>query len=143
MSPSTHAIEVQIAEQLDSYIGAFNAGDFSTAAANYHEPAMAISANAVTILPARKDFSNFLSSTVERLRKDGFDHSEWAGPKKIIVLENTPESGLVLSSCTCKRLRKDATTCEEFTATYTLRKTSDQGWLIVAIHQHPIATQLQ
>jgi ketosteroid isomerase-like protein len=143
MSTSTHALEATISQQLDTYIGAFNAGDYSTAASNYHEPAVSIGADAVTILPARKDLSNFLSSTVERLRKDGFDHSEWAGPKKVVVLENTPERGLILASCTCKRLRKDGTSCEEFTATYTLRKTDEQGWLIAAIHHHPTETQLK
>jgi hypothetical protein len=137
MSPTT-ALEAQISTQLDTYIAAFNLGSYTTAASNYHEPAVSISAQGVSILPLRKDLAYFLSGTVERLKKDGFDHSEWAGPKKIIVLDE----GLVLASCGCKRLRKDGTSCEEFTATYTLRK-SGEGWLIAAIHHHPLETQLK
>jgi len=137
MSSST-ALEAQLSQQLDTYIAAFNAGDFSRAASNYNEPAVAISSAGVTIMPARKDLASFLSATVDRLRKDAFDHSEWASPKKLIFLDE----GLVLASCTCKRLRKDGTSCEEFTATYTLRK-AEEGWLIASIHQHPKETQLK
>lgn len=138
MSTSNTALEAQISQQLDTYIAAFNTGDFTTAASNYHEPAVSISAGGVAILPARRDLAKFLSGTVERLKKDGFDYSEWAGPKRIIVLDE----GLVLASCTCKRLRGNGSSCEEFTATYTLRKTGE-GWLIAAIHQHPVETQLK
>ena len=138
MSTSTATLEAQISQQLDAYIAAFNAGDFATASSHYNEPAISISASAVTMFPARKDLSDLFSSIVERRRKDGFDHSEWAGPKKVIVLDE----GLVLASCACKRLRKDGSSCEEFTATYTLRK-AEQGWLIAAIHQHAIEMQFK
>lgn len=138
MSSATSILEAQLSHQLDEYISAFNAGDFVFAASHYNEPAVAISVAGVTILPARKDLAAFLSTTVDRLRKDGFDHSEWMGPKKVIILDEH----LVLASCTCKRLRTDLSSCEEFTATYTLRKT-EQGWLIAAIHQHPVETQLK
>jgi hypothetical protein len=137
MSPTT-ALEAQISSQLDTYIAAFNAGSYTTAASNYHEPAVSISGKSFSTLPLRKDLATFLFRTVERLKKDGFDHSEWAGPKKIIVLDEA----LVLASCSCKRLRGDGTSCEEFTATYTLRKTGE-GWLIAAIHHHPLETQLK
>lgn len=140
MASSREATEAHISQLLDVYIGHFNKGEFDKAASNYHEPAVSFSAGSVSILPGRKDLESFLSTTVDRLRRDGFDHSEWAGPKKIIVLD---DKGLVLASCTCKRLRKDGTSCEEFTATYTLRKTDNHGWLIAAIHHHPLETQLK
>lgn len=140
MSSSTSALETQLSQQLDSYISAFNRGDFSTAASHYHSPAITISSGSVTVLHSREDVASLLSATVDRLRKDGFDHSEWAGPKKMIVLDD----GLVLVSCVCKRLRKDGSSCQEFSATYTLRKMETDGeWLIVAIHQHEVGTQLK
>ena len=132
-------LETQLSDQLDTYIAAFNARNFQSAASHYHEPAVAISAAAgVTILPKRVDLAAFLSSTVERLVKDGFDHSEWMGPKKLIVLGE----GLVLVSCACKRLRGDGTSCEEFAVIYTLRKEGEQ-WRIAAIHQHDLGMQVK
>ena len=140
MPSSTKALEVYISQLLDVYSSSFNNGDFEEAASNYHEPAIALTAGSVAILPARKDLPNFFSGVVERRRKDGYKHAKFAGPKKIIVLD---EKGLVLASCHCKIVREDGTAYEEFTATYTLRKTDDQKWLIAAIHQHPLETQLQ
>ena len=55
MSTSTATLEAQISQQLDAYIAAFNAGDFATASSHYNEPAISISASAVTMFPARKD----------------------------------------------------------------------------------------
>ncbi len=140
MSSSTEALEVHISQLLDVYSNKFNNGDFEEVASNYHEPAIAITAGSVAILPARKDLPKFLSELAERRRKNGWERSEFAGPKKIIVLD---EKGLVLASCYCKMVREDGTSYEEFTATYTLRKTDDQKWLIAAIHQHPVETQLK
>lgn len=134
------SLESQISDHLDTYISYFNKSDFANAAAYYHEPAVAISSGGVSILPGRKDLQDYFATTVKRLREDGFDHSEWGGPKKIIVLD---EKGLVLASCTCKRLRKDGTSCETFTATYTLRNVDGHGWLIAAIHHHPFENQLK
>ena len=132
-------LETQLSDQLDSYIAAFNARDFLTAASHYHEPAVAISSSAgVTILPKRVDLAGFLSDTVARLVTDGFDHSEWMGPKKVVVLGE----GLVLVSCACKRLRDDGTSCEEFAVIYTLRKDGERWW-IAAIHQHDLGMQLK
>jgi ketosteroid isomerase-like protein len=140
MPASTGALEVHISQLLDVYSSKFNHGDFEEAASNYHEPAIALTAGSVAILPARKDLPRFFSGLVERRHRDGYKNSEFAGPKKIIVLD---EKGLVLASCHCKMVREDGTSCEEFTATYTLRKTDDQKWLIAAIHQHPLETQLK
>lgn len=86
--------------------------------------------------------AEFLAATVAKLREDRFHHSEWMGEKTIIVLEDDGEKGLVMASCGCKRVREDGTSCEEFTATYTLRKVEGK-WLIVSIHQHPLSTQLK
>jgi ketosteroid isomerase-like protein len=135
---SLETLQNQISELLDVYIGKFNRGDLNGAASHYHEPSVQISAEGVTVFPARKEMAELFTSAVERLRKDGWDHSEWAGSKQIFVLD---VNGLVLASCPCKRLRKDGTSCEEFTATYTLRK-KDQDWLIAAIHHHPIGSAL-
>lgn len=140
MSSSLKALEESISQQLDDYIADFNRGDFDKAATNYHEPTVALSAGSVSMLPKRQDLADMFSSTVARLRKDGFDHSEYVGPKKIVVLD---DKGLVLASCATKRLRKDGSSCEEFTATYTLRRTDESGWLIAAIHSHPIESQLK
>lgn len=129
-----------ISDLLDTYIASFNAGDYAKAASYYSEPSVGIAAGSpVTVMGTHKDRVDVLESTVARLREDGFEHSEWGGPKTIIVLD--PE-GLVLASCACKRLRRDGTSVEEFTATYTLRK-EGSGWKIVAIHHHPFETQLK
>ena len=81
-------LETQLSDQLDSYIAAFNARDFLTAASHYHEPAVAISSSAgVTILPERVDLAGFLSNTVARaghrwirpLRVDGTEEGGCAG----------------------------------------------------------------
>ena len=140
MSLSPEALEGHISQLLDIYSSKFNNGDFEEVASHYHEPAVAITAGSVVILPARKDLPNFLSEHAGRRRKNGYSHSEFVGPKKIIVLD---EKGLVIASCGCKVVREDGTSGEEFTATYTLRKTDDQKWLIAAIHQHPFETQLK
>ncbi|KAF1812297.1 hypothetical protein P152DRAFT_449564 [Eremomyces bilateralis CBS 781.70] len=140
MPSSSKALEESISQQLDDYISDFNKGDFDKAATNYLEPAVTLSASSVSILSNRQDLADMLSSAVTRLRKDGFDHSEYVGPKKIIILD---DKGLALASCATKRLRKDGTSCEEFTATYTLRRTDESGWLIAAIHSHPIDSQLK
>ena len=124
---------------LDVYSTNFNNGDFEEVASFYHEPAMTLTAGSVAILPARKDLPNFFAELVRR-RKSGYKRSEYAEPKKIIVLD---EKGLVLASCHCKMGLEDGTSYEEFPATYTLRKTDDQRWLIAAIHQHPLETQLK
>jgi ketosteroid isomerase-like protein len=60
-SPSTEALEVHISQLLDTYSCAFNTGDFEAVASHYHEPAVALTASSVTILPARKDLPKFLS----------------------------------------------------------------------------------
>jgi hypothetical protein len=135
-----------ISNYLDSYIGSFNASNYEKASSYYNEPCVSISATGTIIMSTRRDVSEFLSTMSARLRGEGFDHSEWSGPKKVIVLD---EKGLVLASCGCKRLRKDGSSIEEFTATYTLRKgesstsSKDQRWLVSAIHHHPLSTQLK
>lgn len=127
-----------ISQFLDEYVRKFNDGDFDSAASCYHEPAAVFSVSGVTIFSKRSEIAEMFKKTVQRLREDGWDHSEWAGSKKIVTLD---DSGLVLASCPCKRLRKDGTSCEEFTATYTLRK-KDQNWFVAAIHQHPLGSGL-
>jgi ketosteroid isomerase-like protein len=128
-----------ISSLLDTYIGKFNDGNLSGAASHYDEPATGISAGSVTVFLTHQDWLGMIEATVERLKNDGWDHSDWGGPKKIILLD---EKGLVLASCPCKRLRKDGSSVEEFTATYTLRKDKSHGWLIAAIHSHPFGTNL-
>jgi ketosteroid isomerase-like protein len=135
---SSETLKNYISDLLDVYIGKFNRGDLNGAASHYDEPAVQLSAKGVTVLPIRREMAEMFTSTVERLRKDGWDHSEWGGPKKIIVLDM---EGLILASCPCKRLRANGTSCEEFTATYTLRK-DNQNWLIAAIHHHPFESTL-
>jgi ketosteroid isomerase-like protein len=135
---SLEPLQNYISELLDVYIGKFNRGDITGAASYYHEPAVQISVEGVQVFPERQNMAQMFTSAVERLRKDGWDHSEWAGPKKIIVLD---KKGLVLASCPCKRLRADGTSCEEFTATYTLRKV-DQDWRIAALHHSPFGWTL-
>lgn len=133
------ALEDEISTHLDAYISSFNARDYEKASSYYKEPAVAISAAGTIIMQTQREVSEFLSTTSARLREDGFDHSVWSGPKKVIVLD---EAGLLLASCGCRRLRKDGSSIEEFTATYTMGK-GDQGWRIAAILQHPLATQLK
>lgn len=140
ISPSVAQLKGQISQQLDRYISKFNDGDFGWASSNYHEPTLFISAQAVVTLSTREDIMNNMSSTVEHLRKDGFSHTEWAGNKNIILLD---ENGLALASYICKRFRTNGTLSEEFSATYTPQKIDSQGWLITAVYQHPIETQLQ
>ncbi|TID20110.1 hypothetical protein E2P81_ATG07417 [Venturia nashicola] len=139
--PPPSPLSTQISTILNTYLSAFNTADYKTASKHYHSPAMAISASGVTILPSPCQMADLLSATVTKLKEDNFDHSEWVGEKKIIVLEDEGEKGLVMASCGCKRVRKDGSSCEEFTATYTLRKVRGE-WLIVSIHQHPLNTQL-
>jgi ketosteroid isomerase-like protein len=123
---------------LDTYISSFNARNFSAAALYYSSPAVSISASSSTILPSREDLAAFLSDIVTRLEKDGFDHSEWTAPKKVIVLDE----GLVLVSTACKRVRGDGTSCEEFGVTYTLRREGER-WLIVGILHGSIEGRLR
>lgn len=138
----TSPLSSQISHLLNTYLSTFNNSSFTTASKYYHCPATAISASGIVILPAPSDMAEFLSTTVDRLKTNGFDHSEWVGGKTIIVLEDDGEKGLVMASCGCKRVWKDGTSCEDFTATYTLRKVEGK-WLIVSIHQHPLSTQLK
>lgn len=133
--------ESQISTLLNAYLHSFNTSSYTEASTYYHEPAIAISATGTILLPTRPGIATFLSNTVTRLQQDSFDHSEWIGFKKIIILEDDGEKGLVLASCGCKRVRKDGSSCEEFTATYTLRRV-EGSWLIVSIHQHPLSTRL-
>ncbi|KIW80066.1 hypothetical protein Z517_06681 [Fonsecaea pedrosoi CBS 271.37] len=136
---SSESITEEAEQQLDNYLRTFNARDFAGVAKFYDEPFASISRAGVSVVRDHKAAEDLLVSTVERLKKDGFSNSVWAAPKKVIVLD---EAGLVLVSCPCRRLRQDGTLCEQFTATYTLRKTDDQRWLIVAIHTHPFTDQL-
>lgn len=135
-------LSTQISTLLDAYIKAFNASDYTTASTYFHEPALVVSASGVAVLPSTSDVTNELVATVTELREDDFHHSEWIGEKTIIVLENEGEKGLLMASCGCKRVRKDGSSCEEFTATYTLRKVGGE-WLIVTILKHPLSTQLK
>lgn len=137
---SDTAIEQHISDLLDAYIASFNAGDYAKAASYYSEPSVAISASSVTVMGTLQDRINVLESTVSRLREQGFKHSEWGGPKKVIVMD---EKGLTLASCSCKRLRKDGSSVEKFTATYTLSKLGKEEWKIVSIYQHPFDMQLR
>lgn len=149
--PTPTPLQTKISNHLTTYLTAFNTSNFTTASKYYHTPSIAISATGVTILPSPTEISTLLSTTVDRLKKtNGFDHSEWIGEKTIIVLEDDDgggdndggERGLVMASCGCKRVRKDGSVCEVFTATYTLRKVEGE-WLIVSVHQHPLSTQLK
>jgi ketosteroid isomerase-like protein len=141
---SSHKAE--ISQLLDTYLSAFNNGNLATASHYYHEPAVAISSSGLTLLPTRSDLATFLSATVVRLREDGFDHSEWIGEKNVTVLEaeiglgDEVGKGLAVAKCGCKRMRKDGTSCEEFTASYTLRRVGGQ-WLIISIHQYPLGRE--
>lgn len=140
----TPPLKTQISQLLDTYLRAFNTSNFKAASTYYHKNATAISASGVVLLPTPSDIAELLLTTVGKLKQDGFDHSEWVGEKTILVLEDDDEKGLglVMASCGCKRVREDGSLCEEFAATYTLRKV-DAEWLIVSIHQHPISTQLK
>lgn len=133
-------IEQQISDLLDNYIASFNARDYSQAASYYSDPSTAISALSVNVMGDQDDRIAMIKSIATRLRQNGVDHSAWAGPKKIIVLD---EKGLVLASCPCKRLRNDGSSFEEFTATYSLSKLNGQDWKIASVHQHPFETQLR
>ncbi|RVX68465.1 hypothetical protein B0A52_07465 [Exophiala mesophila] len=136
---SSKAIMQEVELRLDNYLHNFNSGHFDEVANYFYAPFMSIALESVSVLHDRTDIKNSLITTVERLKKDGFHHSEWSAPKKIVVLDG---AGLVLASCRFRRLRQDGTLCEQFTATYTLRKANDQEWLIVAVHLHPFATPL-
>lgn len=127
-SDSISPLTSHLSALLDTYISSFNARDFPAAALYYSSPTVSISASGSTVLPSRNDLAAFFSDTVTRLEKDGFDHSEWMAPKKVVVLDE----GLVLVSTACKRMRGDGTSCEEFGVTYALRKEGER-WLIVAI----------
>lgn len=133
-------LESQIADLLDTYLSTFNAGDFTTASRYYDQPSVAVGASGLAIFQTREDFAGLLASTVTRLKRVGFDRSEWVGEKQITVLEDDGFKGLVTASCVCKRLKEDGSSCEEFTVVYTLRRVEGQ-WLIVAILQHPVETK--
>jgi len=130
-------IESEISVLLDTYLAAFNKGDFTTCAEYYHEPAVAITSSGLTHLPARSDLATFLETTVKRLRKEGFEKSEWIGEKRVEVLEDDGEKGLVMVKCGCKRVREDGTSIEEFGVAYTLRRVVGR-WEIISIHQYPL-----
>ncbi|QDS76893.1 hypothetical protein FKW77_003968 [Venturia effusa] len=85
----------QITTLLNTYLATFNASDYATASKYYYSPSIAISASGVLLLPAAADMASFLSTTVSRLKVDGFDHSEWIGEKAIVVLEDEGERGLL------------------------------------------------
>lgn len=133
-------LEEETCKLLDDYLTNFNNGDFVAAASIWHEPTLGVSAAAVSLVPSRKDLENYLQTTVAKLREDGFDHAEWVGPKKVIVLD---EKGVVLVCCNLSRLRKNGTSIEEFTVTYSLRRDNDHGWQIAAFHQHATGVPLQ
>lgn len=133
-----------ISDLLESYISKFNNNDLAGAASFYDEPAVVIAAEGVKLMPARKDYVSMFTETVARLKSEGWDHSEFIGEKSIAILD--AEKGLVLASCPCKRLKKDGSSVEEFTATYTLRKKQNgegDGWLIASIHHGPFGTVLK
>lgn len=136
--------KTEISDILESYISKFNNNDLAGAASYYDEPAVIISAEGVKLMPAQKDYVSTFTETVKRLKSEGWDHSEFIGEKGIAVLDG--DKGLVLASCPCKRLRKDGSSVEEFTATYTLRKKQadeGEGWLIASIHHGPFGTVLK
>jgi hypothetical protein len=126
MSP----IQSYISNLLDTYLSAFNHGDY---------PCATISSHSIKIYTTRQDFIDTITSAVSRLRECGWDHSEWGAAKKIVVLEG---DGLVIASCPCRRVREDGSAVEEFTASYTFRRTEGEEWLIVAVHHLPYGNLL-
>ena len=126
-----------ISDLLETYIATFNRQDLPGAASYYDEPAFIISASGAKLMPARKDYVSVFTETVQRLKDSGWDHSEFIGEKGINVMQDDSEGALVMASCPCQRLRKDGSSVEEFTASYTLRRGGDRGWLIVGIHHSP------
>jgi ketosteroid isomerase-like protein len=139
------AVKKEISDLLEIYISSFNACDLEAAASYYDEPAFAISSSGASLLPSRADRASSFRSTVERLKSEGWDHSEFIGEKAIVELGE----GLVLASCPCKRLKADGGSVEEFTATYTLRKLGGKdgkegrGWVIVGIHHGEFGVKLK
>lgn len=134
MASQTDPLQSRISALLDSYIATFNAGDLAAAAAFYDEPAAIITAaSGTTVLRSHKDFVHAFTGTLDRLKADGWVSSEYVGPKSIVVLVEG-ETGLLVASCPCRRLRADGSSVEEFTAVYTLRGVGSGRWVICSIH---------
>lgn len=143
MTSQQQELKNRISDLLEEYISTFNHQDLPGAASYYDEPAFIIAATGVKLMPARKDYVSTFTETVERLRSEGWDHSEFIGEKDIRIFQDDSEGALVLASCPCKRLKEDGTSVEEFTASYTLRRGGERGWLILGIHHSPFPTELR
>jgi ketosteroid isomerase-like protein len=143
MADQQQELKKRISNLLEEYISTFNRQDLPGAASYYDEPAFIIAASGAKLMPARKDYVSIFTETVERLRSEGWDHSEFIGEKDIRILQDDSEGALVLASCPCKRLKKDGSSVEDFTASYTLRRGGEKGWLILGIHHSPFPPQLR
>jgi ketosteroid isomerase-like protein len=139
MSSSKNDIKEQASAALDDYLSKFNRRDLAAAAAYYHDPMQVISALSVDLVHGPREMEESFKATMKRLESEGFDHSEWTAPKQIAVLD---EKGLVLICCHVSRLKKDGSSLEDLTVTYTLRKSDSQGWQIVAMHRNATGTSL-
>lgn len=135
MSSSNHNLKAEAAKVLDQYIDNFNKGELHKAAAIYHNPTMKITQETVELIHGPEDLYKYLVDTTKSLEEENWDHAEWVGPRKEIVLDN---KGLVLACRNGTRFRKDGSTILNFTVTYTLRKADNQDWQIVAYHLHPV-----
>lgn len=137
MAGDNSELKKTISDLLETYISTFNKQDLPGAASYYDEPAFIISATGAKLMPARADYVSVFTETVQRLKDSGWDHSEFIGEKNITVMQDDAEGALVMAGCPCKRLRGDGSSVEEFTASYTLRRGGQRGWLIVGIHHSP------
>lgn len=129
-----------ISSLLDSYIATFNTSDLPAASSYYTFPlALISSTSGTTVLHSPADLIATFTSTLTRLKADGWTTSEYVGAKSIAVLvEDDAGARLVVASCPCRRLRGDGSVVEEFTAVYTLRWVgegeADEGrWGICAL----------
>jgi ketosteroid isomerase-like protein len=142
MSSNTNQLEDQISQTLDNYITAFNASDFKGASSYYDTPCAIISSSGLAISSSQEQLENLFSTVVSGLKQRGFDHSEWIGEKKVVMLEDGRKGkGLLMASGDFKRLRKDGSSVEEWRASYTFRKVAGE-WKICTVHQYEFGKAL-
>ena len=96
----------------------------------YHPNRMSFGAGGVTIAAGRDEVEAGFRSTTDRLRTEGYDHSELVDP--VIC---TPNAGTAILSGRFRRYRTDGTVMLESAQTYIYGRTDD-GWRIHATIAH-------
>lgn len=86
---TTAELQRDVSSFLETYITAFNNGDLGKVASFYDEPCAFLSASSgVTVFSRQKDLIDSFTKTVDRLKAEGWAHSEYAGEKGISALDS-------------------------------------------------------